>query len=311
MFQLKYSNVVKLITYLIYCIKLKYIRSSILEKGVIMARILLPLLTIVFFLTFTTFPQDNQNLKKGVNFIETKTYSANEDEQILKLYKDLRVADVSDGMDMIGLPGAGLVIPEIHPDWIDTQNLTHQFRGIAVTARYVPTQKKDRPESGEDFHTWEGNFYNDYSNEAFTNLIKPGTAVIIDDVEDKDIGSIGSNNILYWKSLGAVGVVTDATARDTDEIAIEKVPLYLRKKGRGIRPGRNELESVNRPVVIGGVLVCPGDIVVGDGDGVIVVPRDKAEQVAKYAHEILNNDKKGRRQLYKKLGIPEDRTVQE
>jgi 4-hydroxy-4-methyl-2-oxoglutarate aldolase len=276
-----------------------------------MVKILLPILMIFFFLPFMMFPQDSLELKKGVNFIGTKIYSENEDKQILELYQGLRVADVSDGMDMVGLPGTGLVIPDIHPDWVDTKNLTHQFRGIAVTARYVPTQKKDRPEPGEDFHTWEGNFYNDYSNEAFTKLIKPGTAVIIDDVEDKDIGSIGSNNILYWKSLGAVGVVTDATARDTDEIALEKVPLYLRKKGRGIRPGRNELESVNRPVVIGGVLVCPGDIVVADGDGVIVVPRDKAEQVAEYAHEILKIDKTARRQLYKKVGIPEDRTVQE
>ena len=276
-----------------------------------MAKMILRILMILFSLSLIAFPQDNQNLKKGVNFIETKIYSANEDEQILKFYEGLRVADVSDGMDMIGLPGTGLVISDIHPDWIDTKNLTHQFRGIAVTVRYVPTQKKDRPEPDEDFHIWEGNFYNSYSNEAFSNLIKPGTAVVIDDVEDKDIGSIGSNNILYWKSLGAVGVVTDATARDTDEIAIEKVPLYLRKKGRGIRPGRNELESVNRPVVIGGVLVCPGDIVVADGDGVIVVPRDKAEQVAKYAREILNVDKNSRKQLYKKVGIPEDRTVQD
>ncbi len=57
----------------------------------------------------------------------------------------------------------------------------------------------------------------------------------------------GSYNIMAWQSAGAVGVVTDATARDTDEIATQKVPLYFRKPGRGIRPGRNVVESVNRP----------------------------------------------------------------
>jgi regulator of RNase E activity RraA len=99
--------------------------------------------------------------------------------------------------------------------------------------------------------------------------------------------------------------------RNDDEIAIEKVPLYLRKKGRGIRPGRNELESVNRPVVIGGVLVCPGDVVVADGDGVVVVPRNVAEQVAKYAHEILAKDKSARKDLYESLGRPLDKTVKQ
>jgi regulator of RNase E activity RraA len=251
-----------------------------------------------------------QELQKGVNYIETKVYSDEDNNRILKLYEGLRVADVSDGMDMAGLPGAGLVDPAIHPDWIDSKNLTHQFRGIAVTARYVPTQKQDRPNPGEKFKDWEGNFYNSFSHEAFTKLIKQGSVVVLDDVEDKDIGSIGSYNILYWKSLGAVGVVTDATSRDTDEIAIEKVPLYLRKKGRGIRPGRNEIESVNRPVVIGGVLVCPGDIVVGDADGVIVVPRAHAEQVAHFAREILAKDKSGRQQLYKNIGMPSDKTVE-
>jgi regulator of RNase E activity RraA len=253
--------------------------------------------------------QATQELAKGMSFIATKIYSAEDDAKILKLYEGLRVADVSDGMDMVGLPNVGLVDPDIHADWIDRENLTHQFRGIAVTARYVPTQRPDRPAQGESFSQWEGNFYNSYSSEAFTQLIKPGTVVVIDDVEEQDIGSIGSFNILAWHKLGAVGVVTDASARDTDEIALEKVPLYLRHKGRGIRPGRNELESVNRPVVIGGVLVCPGDVVVADGDGVIVVPRAVAETVAQYAREILNKDKAGRKNLYESIGKPLDRTV--
>lgn len=249
------------------------------------------------------------DFEKGINLIETKTYSDKENAEILELYKVLRVADVSDGMDMVGLPGTGLVDPAIHADWIDLENLSHQIRGVAITARYVPTQRVDRPKPGEDFKKWEGNFYNTYSSEAFTEIIKPGCVVVLDDVDEKDIGSIGSYNILAWYKSGAVGVVTDACSRDTDEIAIEKVPLYLRKKGRGIRPGRNELESVNRPVVIGGVLVCPGDVVVADGDGVIVVPRAVAEQVAKYAREILNADKEGRKELYKSLNMQLDKTV--
>ena len=252
---------------------------------------------------------DKAALSEGVNLIGTKTYTAEEDEKILRLYKDLRVADVSDGMDMAGLPGTGLVDQAIHSDWVDLKDLTHVFRGIAVTVRYVPTQRPALPAPGENFAEWEGNFYNSYSTEAFTPLIKPGTAVVIDDVEDRDIGSIGSNNILNWYRLGAVGVVTDAGARDTDEVGLEKVPLYLRKKGRGIRPGRNEIESVNRPVSIGGVLVCPGDVVVADGDGVVVVPRAVAEQVAKYAAEILAKDKTGRRGLYESLDRPPDKTM--
>ncbi len=249
------------------------------------------------------------DLETGYNFMETKAYSDADNARLLKLFTGLRVADVSDGMDMAGLPGTGLVDPAIHADWVDQKDLSHQFRGLAVTARYVPTQRPDRPKAGEKFQEWEGNFYNAYSHEAFAKLIGPGSVVVIDDVEEKDIGTIGSYNILFWKSLGAVGVVTDGSSRDTDEIAIEKVPLYLRKKGRGIRPGRNELESVNRPVVIGGVLVCPGDVVVADADGVIVVPRAAAERVAGFAREVLEKDKGARKQLYEKVGLPSDKTV--
>jgi 4-hydroxy-4-methyl-2-oxoglutarate aldolase len=268
------------------------------------------ILSFILFAGVTVKAQYNPEIAKGVNLIETQTYSAEENAELLKMYQGLRVADVSDGMDMVGLPNTGLVSHEIRPHWTDTEKMTHIIRGIAVTARYVPTQRPDRPQPGEDFAKWEGHFYSTYSNEAFAQAIQPGSVVVLDDVEDKDIGSIGSNNILYWVKLGAVGVVTDASSRDVDEIALQKIPLYLRKTGRGIRPGRNELESVNRPVDIGGVLVMPGDVVVADGDGVIVVPRKVARQVAEYAHNVLEGDKAGRRKLYEQLGIPFDQTVE-
>lgn len=267
------------------------------------------LLSIIIILPAAAQKPDKASLAKGMNFIEIKIYSAEDDARILALYQNLRVADVSDGLDMVGLPGTGLVNPEIHACWVDLKDFRHVFRGIAVTVRYVPTQRPALPAPGEDFSKWEGNFYSAWSHEAFTQVLRPGSAIVIDDVEDMDIGSIGSNNILGWYRAGATGVVTDAGARDTDEVGLEGVPLYLRKKGRGIRPGRNEIESVNRPVSIGGVLVCPGDVVVADGDGVVVVPRAVAEKVADHANKVLTGDKAGRKRLYENLGRPLDKTV--
>ena len=251
-----------------------------------------------------------EDLRAGKGFIATRVYSTEEDEQTLKLFDGLRVADVADGMDKVGLTNTGLMSPDIHAAWKDTEHYTHRFVGIAVTARYVPTNKAPAPAmETEAFDKWVGDWYSRLSSEPFTAIIRKGTALVLDDAPDSDVGSIGSNNIMGWKLAGCVGVVTNATARDTDEIATEKMPLYFRKPRRGIRPGRNQIESVNRPIVCGGVLVEPGDVIVADGDGVIAVPRAKAKEVADYAQAIMKGDKAGRRNLYQKLGLKPDDSV--
>jgi 4-hydroxy-4-methyl-2-oxoglutarate aldolase len=253
--------------------------------------------------------QNTEALRGGTNFITTQIYSAAEDEKLLKEFDGLRVADVSDGMDFVGLQNVGLM-KDINPLWKDTKDFKHRFIGIAVTARYVPSQM---PAAGkmkeDDYDKWVGNWYKNHSSEPFMPLLRKGSALVIEEAPDADVGSIGSNNIMSWKARGCVGVVTSATARDTDEIITEGIPLYFRKPGRGIRPGRNEIESVNRPITCGSVLVKPGDVIVADGDGVIVVPRAVASEVARYAHKIIEGDKAARRKLYQQLGLPDDPSV--
>jgi 4-hydroxy-4-methyl-2-oxoglutarate aldolase len=218
-------------------------------------------------------------------FIPYKDYTAEDNRKILELYKWLRVSDVSDGMDVVGLQDVGVVDAEIHALWNDTQNFTHRVVGIAVTARYVPTNKREPKMDNETIGRW----YDTLTSEAFTKALAPGSMLVIDAMEDGESRSIGSTNILEWKKLGMVGLVTSGGLADTDEITYHHVPTYFRRLARGIRPGRNELESVNRPVTIGGVLVRPGDVVVADGDGVVVVPRERAAEVAQAAFPFIDN----------------------
>lgn len=235
------------------------------------------------------------------------------DEQLLDLYAGLRVADVCDGMDMVGLRDAGTMDASIEPLWRDVETFGHRFQGIAVTARYVPTNKVVKnPMEKSEFQKWEGNWYNEISSEPFVPLLKKGSVVVLDVQGDGDVGSVGSYNALMWMSKGARGIVSNGGIRDIDEVVKEKIPVYLdyMERGRGIRPGRNEIESVNKPVTVGGVLVRPGDVIVADGDGVIVVPREYAKQVAEYALEIMNKDKGARKDLYQQLDMPLDNSVQ-
>ena len=218
-------------------------------------------------------------------FIPYQRYSQEDNERILKMYEFLRVADVSDGMDVAGLKDVGTVSPEIRALWRDTANFTHRVAGIAVTARYVPTNKRVHRMDPAEIGRW----YTHITPETFMKQLFPGSVLVIDAAEDGESRSIGSSNILAWRKLGMRAVLTSGGLADSDEIIHHQVPAYFRRLARGIRPGRNELESVNRPINFGGVLVRPGDVVVADGDGVVVVPREHAEEVAKASLQFLDN----------------------
>jgi regulator of RNase E activity RraA len=240
------------------------------------------------------------------------------DEILLELYDGARVADVVDGLVTVGYMDVGVMDPDIAPLWRDVKSMEHRIAGIAVTVRYGPTNRPKHP--GADltdpanydvYRSWRGMWYNELSAEPFGDEIKEGSVVVIDNKDDNDTGSVGSKNIMDWQNLGATGVVSVGGIRDIDEIILQQNPVYTNynDRGRGERIGRNEVIDYQRPVVVGGVTVYPGDVVVGDSDGVVVVPRRVAPRVGQIAYQELVADMEGRRTLYEELGLEFDETV--
>ncbi len=253
----------------------------------------------------------DDQLRRGANLLPYRDYSGEDPMPLVKKYEGLRVTDVRDAMQAIGLQDIGVMDHSIRPLWRDpTEKLAHRIYGVALTYRYLPTNK---PQAGnmsyESFREWHSRWYRDFAPEEFSRILRPGTILVIDAAGIEDTGFIGSNNALNWRSRGMSGVITNGNCRDTDELVLQKIPVYSRYQGGGTRPGRIETGSINLPVTVGGALVRPGDFIVADGDGVQVVPREHAERVAEIAWDIAKGDKEGRRKLYEKLKMPLDPTV--
>jgi regulator of RNase E activity RraA len=120
---------------------------------------------------------------------------------------------------------------------------------------------------------------------------------------------MGSNNSMDWRIRGVVGVVTNDGPRDTDEIAAMGFPVHCATVNFGTNIGRTEIESWNRPINCGGALVYPGDVIVADGDGVIVVPRNRALEVGEIARQIHVQDEESRARKYEEMGLELDLRV--
>lgn len=235
-------------------------------------------------------------------------------QKILKAYEDLRVPDVVDALDLIGLQDVTLFDREIRPLWRDPEEFSHRIVGFALTARYVPTDVRvgeDSFDSVEEKQEWIGEQYG-RAGEDYMEVMKPGDVLVVDQNGAPEGGHIGSMNSLSWAAEGMTGVITNGGTRDTDEIVkTEAIPVYTKHIARGIRPGRIIMDAYNVPINCGGVLVYPGDVIVADGDGVVEVPREHALRVAELAREIMTGDQGRRADLYEELGIPLDETVED
>jgi len=132
-------------------------------------------------------PAEKSIPEKVQLFIPYKEYTAEDNTRVLDEYKYLRVADVSDGMDVVGLQNIGLVNPEIHALWKDTEHFTHRVAGIAVTARYVPTNRREPKMDQKTINQW----YSTITSEAFMKVLTPGSILVIDAMEDGESRSIG------------------------------------------------------------------------------------------------------------------------
>jgi len=117
-------------------------------------------------------------------------------------------------------------------------------------------------------------------------LAQPGDVLVIDGKADRTCALMGAIMMNQCKALGIAGVVIDAAVRDSEEIRELGFPVFsVGTNPNGptkLVPGR-----INWPVSVGGIAVHPGDLIVGDADGVVVVEREKAASLLDLAEKKL------------------------
>jgi regulator of RNase E activity RraA len=113
---------------------------------------------------------------------------------------------------------------------------------------------------------------------AAMSLAKPGDVLVIDGKADLTSALMGTIMMTACKHLGIAGVVVDGAVRDTLEIDEMDFPVFA----AGFNPNgptKNCPGRIGHPVTVGGVTVHPGDFIIGDADGVVVVEREKIESL--------------------------------
>jgi 5-oxopent-3-ene-1,2,5-tricarboxylate decarboxylase / 2-hydroxyhepta-2,4-diene-1,7-dioate isomerase len=153
--------------------------------------------------------------------------------------------------------------------------------GFARTLRYVPFREDLFAQYGGTVGATGLN-----AQKRAVEQVRPGEILVIEARGDPTAGTVGDLLALRAQVLGARGIVTDGAIRDSETLRNQlAIPVYYAAAHPAVLGRRHVPWEVNVAVACAGVTVVPGDIIVGDGDGVIVVPAHLAMEVARDAAE--------------------------
>lgn len=153
-----------------------------------------------------------------------------------------------------------------------------QMVGEAYTLRYIPAR--------EDLDTLEVFKDPQHPQRRGIESCPPGHVFVIDARGDARAASAGSILVARLMQRGGAGIVTDGGFRDTPGIAALAMPAYHARPAAPTNLIRHHAVDLNVPIGCGEVPVYPGDIVVGDDEGVVVIPAHLANAIAEEAHEM-------------------------
>ncbi|MSU89345.1 RraA family protein [Rhodobacteraceae bacterium 2CG4] len=230
-------------------------------------------------------------------------------QDTLAILRKVRTSDVTDALDSLGMMNSYEMDPRIRPLFPGIR-----FAGIATTAAFnlidvtIPRMSYDEFDDRQYKRNPDGSTHSDALWPAGHKFGAPDEVHVIDCKQSR-CGLLGSNNVLDAAVKGTVGLIIDGACRDSDECILQKSPVFCSVRSMRHMAGRLELASTNQPITCGGVMVRPGDGIVADGDGVIVIPQAEADDVAKRAWKVQDKDRRMRRAFYEKLGMPMDETV--
>jgi regulator of RNase E activity RraA len=152
-----------------------------------------------------------------------------------------------------------------------------RMAGEAFTLRYIPAR--------EDVDTLD--VYQDYDHPQRRAIesVGPGQVLVMDCRGQGRAASAGGILVTRLQVRGAAGLVTDGTLRDTPDIAKIALPTYAQGPSPLTNLAQHHAVDLNVPIGCAEVPVYPGDVMVGDAEGVVCVPRDLAAEVAEAAAE--------------------------
>ncbi|WP_395678290.1 ribonuclease activity regulator RraA [Inquilinus sp.] len=150
--------------------------------------------------------------------------------------------------------------------------------GEAFTLRYIPAREDLNPLSVFQDRA--------HPQRKAVEDCPPGAVFVIDSRKDPRAASAGSILVARLMKRGVAGVVTDGGFRDSPEIAKLDIPAYHNRPAAPTNLTRHQALDINVPIGCGDAPVFPGDIVVGDGEGVVIIPANIADEIADEAVEM-------------------------